>query len=254
MINELGKPLTKDDLELRVGTCSAKGFSLLLYKTARTDVNRLNEVCGLGWSNNHKVDTKGSVTCSIKVYDKDLGLWVEREDTGTESNTEKEKGSYSDSFKRAGFRFGIGIELYKSPFIWVKGRVKDSGRKDKYQKPVYVPDFFTSSLKITDYEVKDGVPHLTIKLNNDVLFSNMGNKVSKAEVKHEHVTLDWKVIEDRINKAVNSNAKLETIIDTFDSDYGSLSKGAIAKIKEIHFNIVDLKKYHPLEDESAGDR
>lgn len=248
MINELCKPLTKDDIELRVGTCSAKGFSLLLYKTARTDVNRLNEVCGLGWSNSHKVDTKGNVTCSIRVYDKDLGLWVEREDTGTESNTEKEKGSYSDSFKRAGFRFGIGIELYKSPFIWVQGRTK------KNDKGKYVPDFFTSNLKITDYDVKDGVPNLTIKLNNDVLFSNMGANVTKSEPKAKYTTLDWKAVEKRINKAVNSNVKLETIINTFVSDYGNLSKGAIEKIKEIHSNIIDDRQYHPSEDEPYGDR
>jgi hypothetical protein len=44
----------------------------------------------------------------------------EMQDVGTESNTEKEKGQASDAFKRAGFNWGIGRELYSAPFIWVK--------------------------------------------------------------------------------------------------------------------------------------
>lgn len=45
--------------------------------------------------------------------------WIEKEDTGTESNTEKEKGLASDSFKRACVNVGIGRELYTAPFIWI---------------------------------------------------------------------------------------------------------------------------------------
>lgn len=215
MINELGKPLTKDDLELRVGTCNEKGFSLLLYKTARTDVNRLNEVCGLGWSNSHKVDTKGNVTCSISVYDKDNNIWVNREDTGTESQTEKEKGSYSDSFKRAGFRFGIGIELYKSPFIYVKGRVKQNS------KGKYVPDMFMNNLKITNYEVRDGVPHLTIKLNDEVLFSNLGVKVDKKE-ESKKPTITLSDVSDRIEKAHKQGVDLDKVFIKFTKEFGEL--------------------------------
>ncbi|NOW12590.1 hypothetical protein B0H35_000004 [Clostridium acetobutylicum] len=46
-------------------------------------------------------------------------MWISKQDVGTESNTEKEKGQASDSFKRACFNFGIGRELYTSPFIWI---------------------------------------------------------------------------------------------------------------------------------------
>ena len=57
---ELTAPLTKDDVELRIGSTNAGGFSLLPYKTARTDVNRLNEVFGLQWKNRyfHGTDIK----------------------------------------------------------------------------------------------------------------------------------------------------------------------------------------------------
>ena len=46
--------------------------------------------------------------------------WIYKSDCGAESNTEKEKGEASDSFKRACVNWGIGRELYTAPFIFVK--------------------------------------------------------------------------------------------------------------------------------------
>ena len=57
--------------------------------------------------------------CTISVWDADKGVWVNKQDVGTESNTEKEKGQASDAFKRAAFNWGIGRELYTAPFIWI---------------------------------------------------------------------------------------------------------------------------------------
>jgi len=134
-LKNLQKPLQADEIELRIGTVKAKsGFSLLLYKTARTDRNRLDEAFGiLGWQNEHYIDVNNNVICKIKAYDETSKTWISKEDVGTESYTEKEKGSYSDSFKRAGFRFGIGIELYDSPFIWIKWNDwNDKGKPKAY--------------------------------------------------------------------------------------------------------------------------
>jgi len=121
-MKELTKPLADSEIELRIGSAKApKGFSVLAYKTARTDRNRLDEVAGcLNWQNKHYIDSHNNVVCSIGIWDKEKKEWVWKEDTGAESFTEKEKGSYSDSFKRAGFRWGIGIELYDFPFIWIQ--------------------------------------------------------------------------------------------------------------------------------------
>jgi hypothetical protein len=167
LIQKLCNPLDKADIELRVGTTSAKGFSLLAYKTARTDVKRLNEVCGLNWSNTYFYDAKDILSCAIAI--KHDGEWVSRVDVGTESNTEKEKGSYSDAFKRAGFKWGIGIELYQSPFIWVNWEMKD-------KKP---EGFYPSNLDIQEYLVIDGVPHFKIayieKGKAKIIFNNIPN-------------------------------------------------------------------------------
>ena len=64
--------------------------------------------------------------------------WVSKEDPGTESFTEKEKGLASDSFKRACFNWGIGRELYTAPFIWVMASnvklIDKNGKKSTYDK------------------------------------------------------------------------------------------------------------------------
>jgi hypothetical protein len=171
MLEELSKALTKDDVELRIGSTNAKGFSLLLYKTARTDVKRFNEVCGVNWSNKHFYDDKGLLCCSISVYDKETNQWIERIDVGTESFTEKEKGSYSDSFKRAGFRWGIGLELYNSPFIWIAWDMKQKQNGKGYD-PI---KFFSSNLDIVKYQVANGKVYLQIAYQNKVIFDNLNN-------------------------------------------------------------------------------
>ena len=58
--------------------------------------------------------------CTVSVKNPDTGEWVSKQDVGTESMTEKEKGQASDAFKRACFNWGLGIELYDFPFIVIK--------------------------------------------------------------------------------------------------------------------------------------
>ena len=113
------RPLTADEVEVRVGTVGEKGVTMLLYKNARTDMQILDEVYGAeNWQRDHK-EVKGNLYCGIGVWDDTKECWVWKWDCGTESNTEKEKGEASDSFKRAGTNWGIGRELYNSPLIWL---------------------------------------------------------------------------------------------------------------------------------------
>lgn len=118
-IEDLQKPLTIDDIDFRVQSINKGGFAtILVYKDARVDINRLNEVCGpLGWKREH---TRDNHNCIVSIWDDQNKHWVSKEDTGTESNTEAQKGLASDSFKRACFNWGIGIELYDYPEIKVK--------------------------------------------------------------------------------------------------------------------------------------
>lgn len=109
--------LRADEIDCRIATVSKKGLSLLLYKDARCDQNILDETVGaMNWQRHHSRD---NANCVVSIWDPDKAQWVEKEDTGTESNTEKDKGLASDSFKRSCFNWGIGRELYTAPFMWV---------------------------------------------------------------------------------------------------------------------------------------
>ena len=129
--------LKANEIEVKPQIVKENGFSLLLYKNARVDMDILDETVGaLNWQRKH---SRENANCIVYIYDKDKKIWVEKEDTGTESFTEKEKGLASDSFKRACFNWGIGRELYTAPFIWIFetkyiGKNKDGklGLKDKF--------------------------------------------------------------------------------------------------------------------------
>lgn len=112
------RSLRADEVECRVGQVKqGKGLSLLLYKDARCDMAVLDEAVGpLNWKREH---TRDNANCIVSIWDESKGQWVSKEDTGTESNTEAEKGKASDSFKRACVNWGIGRELYTAPFIWI---------------------------------------------------------------------------------------------------------------------------------------
>ena len=97
----------------------AIGATILLYKDARVDMNILDETVGaMNWQRGHSV-IDGNLYCTISIWDETKEQWVAKSDVGTESNTEKEKGQASDSFKRAGFNWGIGRELYTAPFVYI---------------------------------------------------------------------------------------------------------------------------------------
>lgn len=109
------RDLRADEIECRVARVNEYGVSLLLYKDARCDQTILDETVGeFGWMRSH---TRDNANCIVSIWDEEKQQWISKEDTGTESNTEKEKGLASDSFKRACFNWGIGRELYTAPDI-----------------------------------------------------------------------------------------------------------------------------------------
>lgn len=109
--------LKADEIEARISICNQYGVGILLYKDARVDQNILDETVGaMNWQRHH---TRDNANCIVAIWDEDKKQWIEKEDTGTESFTEKEKGLASDSFKRACFNWGIGRELYTAPSMFV---------------------------------------------------------------------------------------------------------------------------------------
>lgn len=123
------RKLKADEIECRISTCNSNGIMLLLYKDARCDQNILDETVGsMNWQRHHSRD---NANCTVSIWDAEKRQWIEKEDTGTESYTEKEKGIASDSFKRACFNWGIGRELYTAPRMYVgKGNLKTLEEKN----------------------------------------------------------------------------------------------------------------------------
>ena len=119
----MNKPrlLKPDEISCRVQQVTdTNGAIILLYKDARVDMNLLDETYGeSNWQREH-TSIDGNLFCTIKVWDKDKNQWVSKQDVGVESNTEATKGEASDAFKRAGFNWGIGRELYTGPFIFIQ--------------------------------------------------------------------------------------------------------------------------------------
>lgn len=126
--------LTAKDVECRVQQVTKSGYAILLiYKDARVDMKMLDKVVGAtNWQRKHEI-VNGNLFCTVSIWDADKSQWISKQDVGTESQTEAEKGQASDSFKRACFNWGIGRELYNSPFICVKLDEKEieQGRSGK---------------------------------------------------------------------------------------------------------------------------
>ena len=137
------RDLTANEIDVRIGQIKESGIVLLLYKDARCDMAILDETVGAeNWEREH-YECKGNLFCKVGIntnYKKESAIpnWVYKSDCGTESNTEKEKGEASDSFKRACVNWGIGRELYTAPFIWIESgqyNVREKG-KDRNGKPI----------------------------------------------------------------------------------------------------------------------
>jgi len=126
------RTLKASEIECRVQQVKAKGCVLLIYKDARVDMNLLDEIYGIeGWQRTHEL-INGNLFCTIEIWSEEKKSWIKKQDVGTESMTEKQKGQASDSFKRASFNVGIGRELYSAPFTWItlgSNEIKESNGK-----------------------------------------------------------------------------------------------------------------------------
>lgn len=167
--------LRADEIDCRIATVKKNGISLLLYKDARCDQNILDETVGfMNWKNSYSRD---NANCTISIWDKDKKEWISKENTGTESYTEKEKGLASDSFKRAAFNWGIGRELYTAPFIWIGA--EDCRIQEGNGGKLTCNDRF----KVSDigYDDNNRINRLSIVDKNDKEVYSLGKKSSREQ-------------------------------------------------------------------------
>lgn len=177
------RELRADEIECRVSMVKKNGLSLLLYKDARVDQNVLDETFGLfGWQKSYQL-IGDRLYCTVAIENPQTGQWIAKQDVGTESYTEKEKGQASDAFKRACFNWGIGRELYTAPFIWVPAEsckiVENGGKYTSYDR---------FSVKSIAYSEETGMRRISgLQIMNDGLRKvvyTMGNTEDKTEAVH----------------------------------------------------------------------
>lgn len=164
-VNKNIRLLKANEIDCRVAQISEKGLSLLLYKDARVDQKILDETFTIfGWRRHHE-SIDGNLYCTVEIYDENKKEWISKQDVGTESYSDKEKGQASDAFKRACVNFGIGRELYTAPFIWISA--KDCTIKKRDDGKFYTSEKF----KVTSISYNDEreIVGLTI--------TNSGNKI-----------------------------------------------------------------------------
>lgn len=159
------RDLTANEIDVRIGQIKGNGIALLLYKDARCDMAILDETVGPeNWEREH-YECKGNLFCKVGIntnFNKEGSLpnWVYKSDCGTESNTEKEKGEASDSFKRACVNWGIGRELYTSPFIWItatdgKGQQNYKANNNKCYDKFAVEKIVIENKRITGLAIRN---------------------------------------------------------------------------------------------------
>ena len=230
------RKLNADEIDVRVAkvkkTNKSSGVSLLLYKDARIDQNLLDETVGqYNWQRDHK-ELKGVIYCGIGIYNKDASQWVWKWDAGSESFSDKEKGEASDSFKRAGFNWGIGRELYTAPFIWVtEVEIKDSGRKDNRGETIWTT-YDTFIVKEISYDLSGNINDLVIvnKKTRKVVFSTKEKNVTKESSNENYATTE-------------QIAELETLVADLDVVAKYFKKDNINQLTKVEIqNIIDRKK------------
>ena len=223
------RKLKADEIECRVAQVTAKGCSLLLYKTARTDATILTEVYGELWQNDFKV-IDGKMYGGIGVWNKELNQWLWRWDCGTESNTEAEKGQASDCFKRAGFKFLIGQELYKAPFIFIQCETVKEGSKYKLVNPY-------TKYQVADIGYSDNGDIIKLKIVDDKgnTAYELGKKTVQKKKPEKQTTDKDKEFYEVINGIDNVDDLREYYKNTKENvdDKEAYKKLAIARSRDL---------------------
>lgn len=200
--------LHADEIECRISTINEKGLSLLLFKDARVDQKILDETFSpFGWRRSHQ-SIDGNLYCTVEVWDEDKKQWIGKQDVGTMSYSQKEKGQASDSFKRACFNWGIGRELYTAPFIWIPaGKIHIQKQNDKYT----VSEYF--SVQEISYNDQREISSLVIVNSHDAVMYSMKGTAPTAQ--NAAVNLSEKQLSELQNELDRTGVELKKVLSRY---------------------------------------
>lgn len=204
--------LRADEIECRIGAINEKGLSLLLFMDARAAQNILDEsFTPFGWQRTHQ-EIGGRLYCTVEIWDAEKQQWIAKQDVGTESFSEKEKGAASDSFKRSCFNWGIGRELYSAPFIWIsadKVKIQHDGKR------YITPERFTvesvsydDNREICGLEIRNGA--------NQTVF--VKRRIQETPVETAKKQLTEKMKRDMQKELDRTGVSLEAVLERYHLD------------------------------------
>ena len=227
------RTLKANEIECRIGSLKNNGLSLLLYKDARADMKILDETFGFdGWERSHEV-IDGKLFCTVKVWSEKRSCWISKQDVGTESNAEKEKGQVSDSFKRACVNLGIGRELYTAPFIWVNGNF------DKYAKFDVKEIAYNEDREIKDLVIVDSEGNIVYEFKNGEQVKTKKSKYTKDKfAKDEKSNLEK--VYDLAEKKGYSHEKVNHHILSKGFDINNFTNEAFEVMYKGYANLKDI--------------
>ena len=202
------RKLRAEEIDCRVAQIEKTWCTLLLYKDARVDQNILDESVGcMNWQKRY---VRENANCIVGIWDEDKKQWVEKEDTGTESFSEAEKGLASDSFKRACFNWGIGRELYTAPSIFILPR-KDIKYKNGGKE---VDEFF---------EYKDGKYTTKTRFEVEIITYDENNNIKDLIIRdnkgNERFTQVSKELNEELSKITLQFKKAIERAEELDKDF-----------------------------------
>lgn len=221
--------LHADEIECRVGSWNKDKtrYTVLLYKTARTDMDILDEIFGReNWKTTH-YEVKGKDFCMIEVrirFEDDSAVmkngksisyeWVGKSDCGKDYQrvaedgdkkgiNEYEKSESSDSLKRAGFQWGIGRELYSAPQIWLDKSVNSYDLK----------------VEQIEYDSSDKICTLVLSSKGEVVYQfRNGKGIAKIEDTPQPKGVDHDTLEqirDIVRKLEFEGKNTQEILDWY---------------------------------------
>ena len=158
------RTLNETDIECKIARYSEfggqfYGLNLLLYKTARVDMDLLDETVGPeNWSCDYR-EIKGNLYCGIGIRSAEDKPFIWKWNCGIESRADgdgnEKKGEASDAMKRAGFCWGIGRELYTAPEIFIPARYFNV--KERNGKHVTYDHFIVEKIAYDDNRRISGI-------------------------------------------------------------------------------------------------
>jgi hypothetical protein len=173
LLRKLAECFPAEEIQWKPGQVKGDRALALAYINTRAVMDRLDDVLGPdSWEDRYEVLASGDVVCTLRCR---VGeRWVSKSDVGGPSEQpnsgDRMKSAFSDAFKRAAVKFGIGRYIGRLPRYWVG---YDQQKRQLVNPPTIPPKYLpvpidrrpqqpaTSQLRGTGRPVVSGIPRIT---------------------------------------------------------------------------------------------